>query len=171
LDAGVEHVNREAEASYRIPVVDHANGPEVEARITPATADLNDVLVDATTAVAEQVAVDDRVVIPDLRVGPVQRGRHVGQPEVLVTGARRPSRRQFELAAVDEDAVGDHAQRNIVAGAEQAGARQVAAARIGSRANAIVEEATEVVARTSPGRLDVDTRQYRPAPLVVRRLT
>src|SRR5262249_6109495 len=95
--------------------------------------------------------------------------REVGKPEVLPAAARRPGRCQLELTAVDEHAVGDHAERDRIAGAEQTGTAQVAAARIGGRADAVVEVATEVVARTGPGRLDVDTRQHRPAPLVVRR--
>src|SRR6185436_15409508 len=61
----------------------------------------------------------------------------------------------------------DHAERHRVAAAEQAGTRQVAAARICGRADAIAEEAAEVIARSGPRRLDVDTRQHGPAPLVV----
>src|SRR4029077_1852642 len=171
LNARVEHINRKTEASHRVPVGHGADGPEVEARVAADPAGHDDVLIDATTAVAEQAAVDDAVTIANLRVGPVHRGRDVGQPEVFIAGARRPDGGQVELTAVDEDAVADHAQRHVVAAAEQAGAAQVAATRIGGRALAVIEVATEVVAGTSPGRLDVDTRQHRPAPLVIRRVT
>src|SRR5206468_2640905 len=92
----------------------------------------------------------------------------VGQPEVLVTGTRRPGRRQLKLTAVDENAVRDHAQRDLVVGTEQTGASQVAATRVSGRTLAVVEETAEVIARTGPGRLDVDARQHRPAPLVIR---
>src|SRR5262249_14507423 len=107
-------------------------------------------------AVAEQGAVDDRVVVADLGVGPPQRGREVGQPEVLVARARRPGCGQLELTAVDEDRIRDHAERNPIATVEQARAGQVAAAGVCGRALAIVEEATEVVAWAGPGCLDVD---------------
>src|SRR6185369_17635737 len=87
---------------------------------------------------------------------------------VLVARARRPGGRQLELTAVDEDAVGDHAERNRVAAAEQAGAVQVAAAGVSGCADAVVEVAPEVIAGASPRCLDVDARQHRPAPLVIR---
>src|SRR5262249_57341908 len=103
-----------------------------------------------------------------LSVGPVRRSREVGQPEVLPTRACRPGGGQLELTAVDEDAIGDHPERNRVAGAEQARAVQVAAASVSARADAVVEVTAAAVAGTSPGCLDVDTRQHRPAPLVIR---
>src|SRR6267142_6444328 len=158
LDARVLHINREPEASHRIPVGDGTNGPVVEAGVAFDAGPDPDVLVRSarTGVTAEQATADHVVVVPDLRVGPVHRSREVGQPEVLPARARRPSRRQLELAAIDEDAIGDHAQRNRVATAEQAGAAQVAAACIGSRADAVVEVATEVIAGAGPGRLDVD---------------
>src|SRR5262249_591336 len=131
----------------------------------------DDVLVYGTIAAAEQAAVDDRVIVSDLRIGSVDRGRDVGQPEVLIATARRPGGGQLELAAIDEDAVGDHAQRNRVSAGQQAGTAQIAAARIGRRADTVVEVAAEVVAGTSPGRLDVDAGQHRPTPLVIRRVT
>src|SRR5204863_3372064 len=111
-------------------------------------------------------AVDDGVVVPDFSVGPVHGGREVGQPEVLEARTGRPCRGQLELAAIDVDRVGYDADRNLVAAAEQAGAVQVAAARVSGRTNAVVEVATEVVARTGPGRLDVDAGQHRPAPII-----
>src|SRR5215510_15654826 len=36
LHAGVEHVDGKTEASHRVPVVDHADGPEIEAWIADA---------------------------------------------------------------------------------------------------------------------------------------
>src|SRR5262249_11272133 len=82
LNAHVNHVKRETEARYRVPVGHRAHGPVVVARIACSGRSPDDVLVDGTTAAAEQVAVDDRVVVADLSVGPVHRGREVGQPEV-----------------------------------------------------------------------------------------
>src|SRR5262245_4015407 len=110
FNARVDHINREAEASHWIPAGHRAHGPEVEAGVASAITLQNDVLSHSTAAGAEQVAVDDAVAIPDLRVGSVHRGRDVRHPEVLPAGARRPGRGQLELTAVDEDAVGDHAQ-------------------------------------------------------------
>src|SRR5262249_49946784 len=155
FDTRVEDIDRETKASHGIPVGVRSYGPVVEAGIAVGTRE-DDVLSRCASAVAEIAAVDDRVVIPNLRVVPVHRGREVAQPEVLVARARRPGRGQLELAAVDEDAIGIHAQRNHVAAAEQARAGQVAAARVSGGADAIVEVATEVVARASPGCLDVD---------------
>src|SRR4051812_14943845 len=57
LNAGVLHVNREPEASHRIPVGHSTNGPVVEARIACGTIRRDDVL--AATAVAEQAAADN----------------------------------------------------------------------------------------------------------------
>src|SRR5262245_33486458 len=159
LNARVLHVNRETEARHGIPVIDHANLPEVEARIAPTIALQNDVLSRGTTPSAEQVAVDHRVVVADLSIVAVHTGRDVGQPEVFIAGTRRPGSRQLKLTAVDEDAIGEHAQRDLVVSAEQARAAHAGAGRISGRADAIAEVATEVVARTGPGRLDVDTRQ------------
>src|SRR5215813_8052182 len=90
---------------------------------------------------------------------------------MLVARARRPGGGQLELTAVDEDSVREHAQRNQVVSPEQTWAGEIGAAGIRSRADTVVEEAAEVIAGTSPGRLDVDTRQHRPAPLVVRSVT
>src|SRR5262245_15734826 len=59
LDARVEHVDGETEASHRVPVVDHAHGPEVEAWIAGAGG--IETLGDDTAA--EQSAVDDRVAV------------------------------------------------------------------------------------------------------------
>src|SRR5262245_49305696 len=145
LDAGVEHVNRETEARHRIPVVDHAHGPEVEARIAGGGRRNGNGL-----ARAERSAVDDRIAIPDLSVGSVHCSREVGQPVVLVARARRPGGGQIELTAVDVDRVREEAERNRVAATEQAGAGEVAAARVSGRALAVVEEAAEVIAGATP---------------------
>src|SRR5262249_21839214 len=100
---------------------------------------------------------------------PPQRAREVGQPEVLVTRAHRPGGGQLELTAVEEDAIGDHAQRDLIIGTEQTGAGKVGAAGVRGRADAVVEEAADVIAWTKRRSLDVDTRQHGPAPLVVRK--
>src|SRR5262249_29784633 len=121
LDAGVENVNRETEATHRVPVVDHAHGPEIEARIAGAGG--VDRLEGGT--VAEWPAGDDHIAIPDLSVGPVHRSRDVEQPEVLVAAARRPGGGQIELTAIEIDPIRDEAERDRVAAAEQAGAGEV----------------------------------------------
>src|SRR5437667_375795 len=74
LDARVEHFNGQTEASHRVPVGVTADGPEVEARIAPGTSSRDDVLGHGAAVVAEQAAIDDRVVVADLRVGPEHRG-------------------------------------------------------------------------------------------------
>ena len=63
-----------------------ADGPVIEAGIAGHSACNNDVLGSshASNAIAEQAAVDDSVVVPDLRVGPVPSRREVGQPEMLI---------------------------------------------------------------------------------------
>src|SRR5262245_12828044 len=128
LDADVVHLERKPEARRGEPVLDQAYNPEIEAWIAPATARQDDVLGYSTTAAAEQAVVDDVVVIADLGVGPPQRGREIGQPEVLVARARRPGRGQLELTTVDEDSVREHAQRNLVVGPEQTWACEIRAA-------------------------------------------
>src|SRR5262249_32309781 len=133
LDARVLHVNGKTEARDWIPVVDHAHLPEVEARVTPATTRQDDVLGDGATPSAEQVAVDDSVVVADLSIVAVHTGRDVGQPIVFIAGTHRPGRRQLNLTTVDEDAVRDDAQRNRVAAAEQARAAQAGATRVSRR--------------------------------------
>src|SRR4029077_5119931 len=170
FDAGIEHLNRQPEARHGVPVGVGAEEPEVEARVAFDAAPDPDVLVHSarTGVTAEQATVDYIVVVPDLRVGPVHRGRDIGQPEVLVTRARRPGSGQLELTAVDEDAIRDHAERDRVATTEQARAAQVAAAGVSGRADAVAVEAAEVIAWAKRGRLDVDARQHRPAPLVIR---
>src|SRR5262245_43020849 len=77
LDARVDHINREAEASHRIPAGHRANGPVVVARIAGDTRRRDDVLPRRPVKTAEQAAVDDSVIVADLRVGPVHRGREV----------------------------------------------------------------------------------------------
>src|SRR5262245_11937774 len=168
LDARIEHVNRKTEASNRVPVVDHAYGPEVEARIAGNSRRNLDALGGTAIARTEQAAGDDRVAIPDLSVGPVPCGRHVRQPEVLPARARRPGSRQLKLTPIDVDPIRDHAERNLVVAAEQAGAAQVAAAGLGGRADTVVEVTAEGIAGAKPGRFDVDAREHRPAPLVIR---
>src|SRR5262245_33418415 len=155
LDAGVEHVNCKTEACHRVPVSVRADGPEDEAGVAANCAGNDDVLRSATAATTEQATVDDRIVVADLRVGPVPSRREVGQPEVLIAPARRPGGGQLKLATVDEDRIRDHAQRHLVAGAEQAGAAQVVAASVGARALAVVEVAAEVIAGAEPRRPDV----------------
>src|SRR5262245_43478067 len=71
LDARIENVNRKTEASNRVPVVDHAYGPEVEARIAGNSRRNHNALRHTAIAGTEQAAGDDRVAIPDLSVGPV----------------------------------------------------------------------------------------------------
>ena len=144
-----------------------ADGPVVEAWVAVRSAK-DDVLVRRTAAAAEQAVVDDRVVVAGLGVGPEHRGREVGQPEVLVAKARRPGGGQLKLTAIDEDRIGDHAERDLIAAAEQTRTGQVVAARVSGRTDAVVEVAAEVIAGAKPGRLDVDARQHRPAPLVIR---
>src|SRR5262249_46149268 len=168
LDLCPLHVDCEPETGDRVPVLDHPHNPEVEAGVASDTVANENVLRSTAAATTEQSAVDDRVAIPDLSVGPVHRGREIGQPEVLVAAARRPRGGQIELTAIEVDRIREHAKRHGVAGTEQAGAGQVVAARVSARALAVVEEAAEVIARTGPGRLDVDAREHRPTPLVIR---
>ena len=116
----------------------------------------NEVLRSAAIEAAEYAAVDDRVVVADLAVGPIHRSRDIRHPEVLVAKARRPGSGELKLTAIDVDRIRDHAKCHGVAAAEQAGARQVEAAGVSGRALAVVEVAAEVITGTRPGRLDVD---------------
>src|SRR5262249_48129457 len=148
LDARIVHFERKPEARHGEPVLDQAHDPEVEAWIAPAAPRQDNVLLNSANAITEQAAVDDRVVVADLSVGPPQRGREVGQPEVLVPGARRPGGGQLELTTIDEDAICDHTERDLIVRTEQTGAGQVGATGIRGRADAVVEEAADMIART-----------------------
>src|SRR5262245_25117082 len=169
FDVRIEHLDRETETWHRVPIGVRADGPVVEARV--ASTGNNDGL-EGGAAVAERSAVDDRVVVADLAVGAEHRGRDIGQPEVLVAEARRPGCGQLQLrqrTSIGVDRIRDETERDRVATTEQARAVQLTATGIGRRADAVVEEAAEVIAGTGPGRLDVDAREHRPAPLVVRK--
>jgi len=91
---------------------------------------------------AEQATADHVVVVPDLRVGPVHRGREVGQPEVLVAkAASRPS--SARTAAVDEDAIGDHAKRDLVPPPNRPGLLRLLPAGIAAAPTPYVKKPTE----------------------------
>src|SRR5262245_19986707 len=78
FDTRVEHIDRETKASHGLPVGVRSHGPVVEAGVTSDTSRRDDVLggghLILTKAVAEQAVIDDRVVVPNLRVVPVHRG-------------------------------------------------------------------------------------------------
>src|SRR5262249_44351163 len=147
-DACVVHLDRESEARHGVPIGVRADDPQVEARI--ADAGHGDVL-----AGAESSAVDDRVIVAGLAIPGVYLGRTVGHPEVLVARARRPGCGQLQLTTIDVDRIGDEAERDLVATAEDVRTGGLAAARICGSADAIVEVAAEVIAGPGPGRLDI----------------
>src|SRR5262245_17545177 len=108
LDARVLHLDRKPEARHRVPVRVAADHPVREAWIA---ADIWGDHLDAIRA-TEYSGVDHGVVVADLRPGSIDRGRQVGQPEVLPARAHRPGRRQLLLGAGDVHRIRDEAERN-----------------------------------------------------------
>src|SRR5262249_9523902 len=141
--------------SHGGPVCVRADGTEVKAGIAVRARE-DEGLRWCTTARPEQKAVDVGIVVSDLRGSPVHRGREVGGPEMLISTAHSPGGGQRKLAAIDEHSIADDANRDRVAGPEQARTVQVAAPSISRCALAVVEVAAEVVTWARPGRLDVD---------------
>src|SRR5687767_9455226 len=102
----------------------------------------------------EPAVVDHGAVVADLGVSTIDRAREVAGPEVFEPGTRRPGRGLFDGRAVDVRRVGDGAQRNLVAAAIEAGARQVRG-DIPRGADAVGEVTTDPAARAQHIKFDL----------------